>query len=106
MTGISPPHVARQSPSTHSMRPGVGFINHDAEPKIPAGIKAKHPVKPSKEAKNGSLHYLDSPGGSRVLMRWDGSTWASGLSPLLGNRIAYKPEFLGRAGWSYGALVM
>jgi hypothetical protein len=98
--------AARANPTQHQIKgSGKGYILVGNEPAIPAGIKSLPPVLPRPGSMPGTLHRLNNSGGSQTILRWDGMRWWHPTSPTMGNRMAWTPAHLGKAGWSYDKAV-
>lgn len=101
MIASSTQERAQRSPHTHSFRPGTGYVDHGREPELANSVKNAAPCAPVGPSLPGTIHVLKPAGGGTIEMRWTGKFWESPHSPSKGNRIAFTPDYLGRAGWSY-----
>ena len=80
---------------------GVGYIHVGPLPMPTKPVWGASSCYPPDGAADGSLHFLATPGGGRIMMRWHAITkeW-SPLTPLKGSRIGYTAVYLAAHGWS------
>lgn len=91
---------ASKQKMSHAFIHGMGYVyvgplqvrNH-----VSAGLK------PPPEADHGSLHWVMTPQGARLQMRWDkvNGVWEHPHNRALGNRLGWTPEYLGSHNWTY-----
>lgn len=81
---------------------GQGFLDHGAPPALPADASGTANCVPDDGAQNGSVHIMRTPGGTEMNMIWHADEGAWGATVLgKGNRLAWTPEHLSKAGWEY-----
>ncbi len=93
--------AAHKQPKHHQFVPGLGYIAHDAPPDLPPGANGSKNCAPAPGTKDGTPHDLRVPGGAQTMaLVWREGAWHS---PTLGkgNRLAWDPAHLSRAGWEY-----
>ena len=96
---------AEASPHTHRLVLGRGYLNIAKEPEIknPVAPKDRKNCAPAFNVETGTTHLMRSPGGGPdVIMIWNKGhqAWSS-ILPFQGNRLAWKADYLSRAGWEY-----
>lgn len=96
---------AEASPHTHRLVLGRGYLNIAKEPEIknPVDAKLRKNCVPALNTETGTTHVLAPPGGGKgVVMIWNKGhqAWSS-ILPFQGNRLAWKADYLSRAGWEY-----
>ena len=94
---------AMKRQTAHQHLQGMGYIFHAGEPELPPGMPiGSKPCGAPAGAADGSLHVLEAPQGAEIRMRWVAaeSAWAP-LKSHAGNRMAWTPSYLSRAGWAY-----
>jgi hypothetical protein len=96
---------AEASPHTHRLVLGKGYLNLAKEPdiKTPVDAKARKICVPAFNVETGTTHAMRPPGGGLdVIMIWNKGhqAWSS-ILPFQGNRLAWKADYLSRAGWAY-----
>ena len=93
--------VAAKKPTHHQFVPGMGYVVHSGEAKIPSPVKKGKNCAPPAGTKTGAIFDLIPPtGGKPVRMAWNAThrCWLS-PRPAQSTRTAFSPEFLSRAGW-------
>lgn len=93
--------TALRRPHHHQKMRGGPYLDLGCEPEIPPGIKPLAPVMPPAGTPELSRHELVARGGAPIMMRWVDGRWMP-KDAHAGNRMAFTPEYLGRAGWAYG----
>ena len=96
-------HTAERHRTHHQFVPGLGYLEHEEAPDLPAAACGSANCSPAANTKDGSRHVLQPPGGHpAMVLIWVAaeSAWAP-LNPAKGNRMAWTPAHLSRAGWEY-----
>lgn len=102
MSLIVPRQTAQAKPTHHQFVTGLGYVRHDGPPPLPRGAQGSKNCKPAPKTEDGSVHTLRIPGGRVVReMVWHASAQAWGPARGQGNRMAWSPEHLSKAGWEY-----
>lgn len=95
--------IAHRRPTHHQLIRGLGYIVHAGPPDLPDGCDGKENCEPPKGTIDGTLHLMQPPGAHPPLtMIWNARerAWSS-LNPERGNRLAWSPAHLSKAGWAY-----
>jgi hypothetical protein len=95
--------TAHQKRIHHQFVPGMGYIAHTAAPDLPAGANGTKNCNPPSGTKDGTSHIMQPPGGHpQMAMIWHAAESAWGpTKPGHGNRLAWEPAHLSKAGWEY-----
>ena len=96
--------VALKNRTHHQFIPGIGYLAHDGPPELPAEMSGGKNCEPPSGSKDGSAHMIRPPNGAAPMaFLWAAGekAWAS-PRPEAGNRLAWAPTHLSRAGWEYG----
>ena len=92
---------AAQSMTTHTFKPGAGYVDYGAP--IPLNGNQVYPETkclPAADAADGSMHVLTGPGGTHlVAMSWVAKERAWARSG--GFRMAFAAKYLAHYGWAY-----
>ena len=92
--------AAEASKTTHQMVPGVGFVHHDAPPKVVVErAESTAACSPPDGAEDGSAHLLVAPGGRELPFIWIAAERA--WERPGGHRMAFTAAYLGADGWRY-----
>ena len=104
---MSSPLVSREEAhklrTHHQFVPGIGYLRHAGAPTLPADAKGTKNCAPPAGTKDGTVHMLRTPTGAPpIAFVWIAAeqAWAT-ANPLKGNRLAWAPAHLQRAGWEY-----
>lgn len=95
--------TATKDPTRHQFVKNIGFLMHDGPPELPPGYNGTANCAPAADAPDLSVHVLQTPGdGVEIRMKWlaDHRAWSSMVFGK-GNRLAWTPDHLSRAGWKY-----
>lgn len=103
MSTIVPRRDALQKQTHHQFVPGFGYIAHGGAPVLPKGSNGTKDCNPPEGTADGTVHLLRPPNGDDPMaFRWIAAERAWGTMRLdRGNRIAWAPDHLMRAGWAY-----
>jgi len=100
MPGLVNRTEAVKKPTHHQFIPGIGHLDHGAEPSLPAGRGGKKNCDPPPGTRDGSLHKMKASSGIVVVMKWITAARSWGPKrPGVGNRMAWTPKHLSVAGW-------
>lgn len=94
---------AHKKPTHHQFVRGLGYVHHGCEPDLPSGARGSKNCAPPEGTKDGTVHLLQPPGSAPPMkMVWIAAekAWKSQIAGR-GNRLAWTPAHLSRAGWSY-----
>lgn len=100
---VSTRRTALAAKTQHQFVPGVGYIRHQGLPHLPDHCRGTANCAPSPLTIGGTHHLLAPPGGGALVQ----FTWCDvekawcPWPPGRGNRLAWTPAHLSRAGWSY-----
>jgi hypothetical protein len=95
--------TAMQRRTHHQFMPGLGYVAHSGPPDLPPGANGKANCDPPAGTADGSVHVMQPPRPHPpMLMVWIAAekAWAS-QRPERGNRLAWPPGHLSKAGWEY-----
>lgn len=94
---------AHKKRTHHQFVPGLGYLAHSGPPDLPPTAKGTMNCAPPAGTKDGSAHVMRPPyGAAEMTMLWVAGeqAWAPS-TPGKGNRLAWPPAHLSRAGWEY-----
>jgi hypothetical protein len=105
-TLIVPRRTAMAKKIHHSFVRGIGYINHGAPPELDDHVhRGSKPCSPPVAFLliNGTHHLLRPPSGGKLLeFVWSAAEQAwEPWPPHRGNRLAWTPAHLSKAGWAY-----
>lgn len=95
--------AAQRRRTHHQFVPGLGYFAHVGPPELPPGHRGNKSCDPPAGTPDGSVHMLRPSTGIRPIpMIWHAGDRAWGpTKPGKGNRMAWPPDHLKRAGWEY-----
>ena len=87
----------------HQFVPGLGYLVHSGPPELPPTARGTKNCAPPAGAKDGGVYMLRPPNGAPPMeMVWHGVERAWGPTRAdKGNRMAWTPDHLSKAGWEY-----
>jgi hypothetical protein len=94
--------TAHQKRTHHQFVAGLGYIAHEGPPELPPAAQGTKNCQPPSGTADRSVHVMQPPGGAgTMLMVWHADGAWGPIKPGQGNRMAWEPSHLSRAGWEY-----